>query len=62
MFPIVFGVIDHSYEGGIHKGVWPPIPGFVHYVIMYWYGRRHAGSWRFSPCDGYGNPRPLMFV
>lgn len=62
LFPLFFGCVDDTYENSFHKGAFPPTPWFVPYLIKYWYGRRYSGSWRFSPCDGFGRPRPLMFL
>ena len=62
VYPMVMGTIDDTYENGMHKGLFPPTPWFVPYLIKYWYERRHEGSWRFSPCDGFGKPRELMFL
>jgi hypothetical protein len=59
---MVMGCIDDTYEGGIHKGLFPQSPFFVPYLVKYWYERRHAGTWKFSPCDGFGKPRPLVSV
>jgi hemerythrin-like domain-containing protein len=60
IFPLVLGLVDNTFEGGTHK--FPPLPWFAPYVIHYWFGRKHAGAWRFNPSDMWGNPRPLLFV
>ena len=60
MFPLAFGCIDKGFEGGQLK--FPPAPGFVNYVVNYWFARKHRGAWRFNPCDMWGKPRPLFFM
>ncbi|MCJ1458856.1 hypothetical protein MMC28_009230 [Mycoblastus sanguinarius] len=62
VYPFVMGTVDWTYEGGMHRGLFPPVPFFMPYLIKYWYERRYGGCWRFSPCDGFGNPRPLLFL
>lgn len=54
------GTIDNHYEAGMDKVVFPPFPFFVPYLVKHWYERRYAGSWRFSHCNGWGSPRPLI--
>lgn len=60
--PTVMGTIGDTYENGMHKGLFPPTPWSVLCLIKYLYERRYAGNWRFSPCDGFGKPDPLMFL
>jgi hypothetical protein len=60
MFPLAFGCIDNGFEEGRHK--FPPVPGFVRYVVKYWFARKHRSVWRFNPCDMWGNPRELFFL
>jgi len=64
MFPLFFGLVDKTYEGGIPD--FPPMPGFVQFfmpwVLYYWIGRTYKGAWRFLPCDFWRQPRPLEFV
>jgi len=59
VFPLVLGTSDKSYEGG---NDFPPLPGVVPYAIKYWFGRRHAGAWRFNPCNYWGKPVPLPML
>lgn len=59
VFPLVLGTCDKSYDGG---NDFPPLPGAIPYAIKYWFGRRHAGAWRFNPCDYWGNPVPLPML
>jgi hypothetical protein len=48
MFPLAFGCIDNGLrEAGISFG----LPGFVHYVVNYWFARKRESVWRFNPCD-----------
>lgn len=60
MFPLAFGCIDAGFEGRMHR--FPPVPGFVSYVVKYWFARKHQGAWRFNPCDMWGVPRELTFL
>ncbi|KAF2759885.1 hypothetical protein EJ05DRAFT_484781 [Pseudovirgaria hyperparasitica] len=60
MFPLFFGLVDKDYEGGIHR--FPAVPGFVYYLVRYWFARKHASSWRFLPCDFWGQRRELAFA
>lgn len=60
MFPAGLGGMDNTFEGGKHK--WPPLPFFVPYLVKYVYARRFAGSWRFSPCTIFGQPKELPFA
>jgi len=60
MFPLAFGCMDRGFEAGQHK--FPPAPGFVNFVVKYWFARKHQGAWRFNPCDMWGTPRPLLFL
>lgn len=60
MFPLFFGLVDKDYEGGIHH--FPDVPWFVNYLVHYWFAWKHAGSWRFLPCDFWGNRRELLFA
>jgi len=55
------GAIDRSFEGGKFKK-WPPLPWFVPYLVYFWFGRKHKGSWRFSPCTYWGVPKELPFA
>ena len=59
VFPLVLGSADKSHLGG---NDWPPLPWFIPYVIKHWFGRRHAGAWRFNASDFWGNPVPLHFL
>jgi hypothetical protein len=61
IFPAGLGANDLTFEGGKHAK-WPPLPWFVPYLIKYVYFRRYAGSWRFSPCTLFGQPKELPFV
>ncbi|KAJ5619688.1 hypothetical protein N7510_003672 [Penicillium lagena] len=56
--PMVLGLRDVTFEGGSQ---WPALPPLAEWVINYLFARRHAGAWRFLPCDMWGKPRPLAF-
>lgn len=60
VFPFALGLADTTYEGGIHS--FPPVPFFIPYIVHYLFSYKHAGTWRFAPCDFWGKPRPLQFV
>ena len=53
---------DLTYEKGVHESYWPPFPWFAGYIFRWKYVPKHAGAWRFSCSDSYGNPRELAFV
>ncbi|KAH8705928.1 hypothetical protein BGW36DRAFT_435989 [Talaromyces proteolyticus] len=59
--PMVLGLRDITFEGGNN---WPVIPmsSLSIPIIRYVFARKHAGSWRFLPCDTWGKPRPLPFA
>lgn len=59
IFPLVLGCCDKTYQGG---NDFPPLPRFMPYAIIYWFGRTHSGAWRFNPCDFWGQPRPLPML
>lgn len=58
--PMVLGLVDKTYEGGMHNpfGLHWTVP----YLVKYLLSRKHQGSWRFLPCDMFGQPKPLAFV
>ncbi|KAL1965836.1 hypothetical protein VTN77DRAFT_5157 [Rasamsonia byssochlamydoides] len=57
--PMVLGLRDVTFEGG---NKWPAMPPLSELFVHYIFARKHAGSWRFLPCDTWGKPRPLAFV
>lgn len=59
IFSLVLGCCDKTYQGG---NDFPPLPRLMPYAITYWFGRTHAGAWRFNPCDFWGLPRPLPML
>jgi hypothetical protein len=59
LFPVVFGCHDRTYENADN---FPPVPGIFRYLVHYYFARRHRGAWRFSPCDMWSTPRPLLFA
>lgn len=61
ILPVGLGANDRTFEGG-KNGLWPAFPFFVPYMVKYWYMKKHAGAWRFCPCDVFGQPRELQFL
>lgn len=57
MVPVVLGCADKTYEGG---NEFPAAPKVLPYLVKYWY-TRNTGAFRFSPCDFFSKPRPLLF-
>lgn len=57
--PLALGCADKTAVGS--EG-FPPVPFFLPYLSAYVFSRKHKGAWRFSPCDSWGRPRPLLFV
>ncbi|EEP81667.1 predicted protein [Uncinocarpus reesii 1704] len=53
--------IDKTFVLDGEHITFPKFPAFVPYLAKYIFKWPHAGSWRFAPCDGFGNPRPLPF-
>jgi len=60
VLPCGLGSIDRTFEGGKHN--FPPFPFFVPYLVQYVFARKHRGSWRFSPCTMFGQPKELPFA
>lgn len=54
----MFGTGDVDYD----NEEWPVVPGFVRYLVHYWFERKYQGSWRFSPSTTWGVRRPLLFL
>ncbi|RAL12065.1 uncharacterized protein BO97DRAFT_345986 [Aspergillus homomorphus CBS 101889] len=57
--PMVLGLRDVTFEGG---NQWPAMPPLSAWFVYYLFSGKHAGSWRFLPCDTWGTPRALEFV
>lgn len=57
--PFLFGTHDKTFEGGKHY--FPPVPFIVNVGLMWWYGGKHAGAWRFCPSDLWSRPRKPAF-
>ncbi|KAJ5817240.1 hypothetical protein N7447_009473 [Penicillium robsamsonii] len=57
-FPMVLGLRDVTFESGNQR---PSLPPMADWIINYLLARKHAGAWRFLPCDGWGKPRSLVF-
>jgi hypothetical protein len=60
MLPAGLGSMDRDFEGGRHVK-WPLFPWFVPYLNRFILSRKHAGSWRFSPCRNFKR-KELEFV
>jgi hypothetical protein len=58
VFPCVMGCADKTAPG--HED-FPPLPATIAYSIHYVFYLKHAGAWRFNPCDFFGKPLPLRF-
>lgn len=50
--------LDRTYEEGMWA-TWPPMPGPIRWMMVNVFGSWNWGWWRFSSCDGNGNPQPL---
>lgn len=57
--PMVLGLCDKTFQGGNN---WPVLPWIAPHIVHYLLERKHAGSWRFLPCDAWGKPRPLALL
>jgi hemerythrin-like domain-containing protein len=58
--PFIVGSYDQTYEGGAVSDLQFP---WVLTLLNSWvFSRKHAGAWRFLPCDWSGKPRALAFV
>ncbi|KPI35470.1 uncharacterized protein AB675_10915 [Cyphellophora attinorum] len=53
--PFLFGTHDKTFEGGKHY--FPPVGFLLNAALMFWYGSKNAGAWRFCPSDLYSRPR-----
>ncbi|KAI1762621.1 hypothetical protein GGR53DRAFT_413168 [Hypoxylon sp. FL1150] len=59
--PMVTRLRDVTYEGG-NGGTWPRLSVPALHAVADRLSPRHAGAWRFLPCDVWGRPRELGFV
>ncbi|KAK2807864.1 hypothetical protein FQN50_005253 [Emmonsiellopsis sp. PD_5] len=59
--PITLACGDSTFLLDGQQMNFPPVPSLIKYVAKYVLERRHAGAWRFNPCDAFGIPRPLAF-
>lgn len=57
--PFLLGSHDRTFEDDKHA--FPPIPRIVARALMWWYGGRYVGTWRFCPCDLNGWPKKPEF-
>jgi hemerythrin-like domain-containing protein len=53
--PFVLGCNDVTFEGGKHH--FPPLPSLLVTLVVWWYGKKYQGAWRFCPSDLYGRPK-----
>ncbi|KAH8889722.1 hypothetical protein GQ53DRAFT_747940 [Thozetella sp. PMI_491] len=60
-FPFAIGSHDKTFDGGALKA-WPPVPGFILFVLKWIHFRKHADWWKFSPCDSNSKPRELPYA
>ncbi|KAI5922733.1 hypothetical protein F4810DRAFT_711323 [Camillea tinctor] len=59
--PLILGLRDASYEGG--RGAdWPRLSVPAVHAVADRLAPRHAGAWRFLPCDVWGRARGLRGV
>ncbi|KAI6092194.1 hypothetical protein F4821DRAFT_225118 [Hypoxylon rubiginosum] len=59
--PMVTRLRDATYEGG-SGGAWPRLSVPALHAVADRLSPRHAGAWRFLPCDVWGRPRELEFL
>ena len=59
--PLIMGLRDKTYEGG---NEWPQVPSgaVADFAIANISSLKHRGTWRFLPCNFWGQPRPLAFL
>ena len=50
--------LDGTFEEGTWAA-WPPMPGPIRMMLVNGFGSWNWSWWKFSSCDGSGNPRPL---
>ncbi|KAI0164513.1 hypothetical protein GGR52DRAFT_127933 [Hypoxylon sp. FL1284] len=66
--PLITGLRDATYDGGgrsnshDQKNVWPRLSVPALHAVADRLSARHAGAWRFLPCDVWGRPRELAFL
>lgn len=61
--PMIVRLRDITYDGRTHDGgVWPRLSVPALHAIADRLSPKHAGSWRFLPCDVWGRPRELEFL
>ena len=60
--PLILSNMDVTYEGNLHRAIWPPFPWFALLMFRWMYFPRHKGAWRFASCGQYGIPQELPFA
>ncbi|KPI39755.1 uncharacterized protein AB675_3482 [Cyphellophora attinorum] len=55
LVPFILGCHDATFEGGKH--FFPPMPGLVKMILVWWYGSKFQATWRFCPSDLYSRPK-----
>ncbi|KAI1495071.1 hypothetical protein F5X96DRAFT_690830 [Biscogniauxia mediterranea] len=59
--PMIVGLRDATYEAGRGRD-WPRLSVPAAHAVADRLAPRHAGAWRFLPCDVWGRPRELGFL
>ncbi|KAI1501490.1 hypothetical protein F5X99DRAFT_409074 [Biscogniauxia marginata] len=59
--PMIVGLRDATFEAGRGRD-WPRLSVPAVHAIADRLAPRHAGAWRFLPCDVWGRPRELGFL
>ncbi|EGC49635.1 hemerythrin HHE cation binding domain-containing protein [Histoplasma capsulatum var. duboisii H88] len=57
--PFMLGCMDSTFKIDGESRLFPPVPPPIKYLSKYVLQWRYSGAWRFSPCNAFGNPRPL---
>lgn len=60
--PMVVRLRDVTYADGSEGGGWPRLSVPALHAVADRLSAKHAGAWRFLPCDVWGKPRELQFV
>ncbi|XXH03660.1 Cys-Gly metallodipeptidase [Hypoxylon texense] len=61
--PMVTRLRDATYDGGGGNGSsWPRLSVPALHAVADRLSPKHAGAWRFCPCDVWGKPRELGFL
>ncbi|KAI1381050.1 hypothetical protein F4677DRAFT_209951 [Hypoxylon crocopeplum] len=60
--PMLVRLRDATFAGSGDAAAWPQLSVPALHAIADRLSPRHAGSWRFLPCDVWGRPRELEFL